>query len=206
MRTGLKVTAAVGGAIAAIVLAAASVYYYDYYVDRRFVAVTEGRVFRSAAMSPDLLTSRIKHYGIRSVIDLRTVDATPDEERAAVESAGGRYFHVPSGQIPTDDVVDRFLEIMRNEANYPVLIHCTHGEGRAPLFSAIYRIEIEGWEPEKARHEARWFADIGSFSSTGRKGRYLLEHLPKISAVRTEGSAGGLPSGDDSAADSPPSN
>jgi protein tyrosine/serine phosphatase len=32
---------------------------------------------------------------------------------------------------------------MDNSDNYPVLIHCYHGTGRAEMYSALYRIEYE---------------------------------------------------------------
>jgi protein tyrosine/serine phosphatase len=32
---------------------------------------------------------------------------------------------------------------MDNKDNYPVLIHCYHGTGRAEMYSALYRIEYE---------------------------------------------------------------
>jgi protein tyrosine phosphatase (PTP) superfamily phosphohydrolase (DUF442 family) len=187
----LKTLAIAAGALAAAVLIAGSIHYYQCCVDYRFATVTDARVFRSAAMPYDLLTERVKRHGIRSVVDFRTVDAAPDEERAALDGVGVRYFHVPSGQIPTDDVVEKFLRVMEDESNYPVLLHCTHGEGRAPLFSAIYRIEIEGWEPSEARAKATWFAGLGSFGKTGSKGRFLLDYTPRLPRNDIPDSGGG---------------
>jgi len=183
----LKILGIMAAVVATLALIAGSIHYYQCCIDYRFETVTDGKVYRSAAMPYDLLTQRVERYGIRSVIDLRTVDATPDEERAALDAVGTRYFHLPSGQIPTAVVVDRFLRVIEDESNYPALLHCTHGEGRAPLFSAIYRIEVEGWEPNDARRKARWFADIGSFGRSGSKGRFLLDFVPGNHSAPTTG-------------------
>jgi hypothetical protein len=40
---------------------------------------------------------------------------------------------------------------MDNKDNYPVLIHCYHGTGRAEMYSALYRIEYENFTNEDAR-------------------------------------------------------
>jgi predicted protein tyrosine phosphatase len=37
---------------------------------------------------------------------------------------------------------------MDNSDNYPVLIHCYHGTGRAEMYSALYRIEYEKFTNE----------------------------------------------------------
>ena len=42
---------------------------------------------------------------------------------------------------------------MDDSSNYPVLIHCYHGVGRAQMFSALYRIEYEGWTNQEAREK-----------------------------------------------------
>jgi protein tyrosine phosphatase (PTP) superfamily phosphohydrolase (DUF442 family) len=170
----LKILGIAAGSILAIVIAAGTFHYYQSEINYRFTAVTEGRVYRSGAMPHELLIERTERYGIRSVVDLQAKNAQPEAERAALEAVGVRYFHVPAGQIPSEAAVDRFLEVMSDESNYPVLVHCTHGEGRAPLFSAIYRIEFEGWEPEEARRKARWFADFSGFEESGDKGGYLV--------------------------------
>jgi protein tyrosine/serine phosphatase len=44
-----------------------------------------------------------------------------------------------------------FYKIMDNSDNYPVLIHCYHGTGRAEMYSALYRIEYEKFTNEAAR-------------------------------------------------------
>src|SRR5262249_51100924 len=46
-------------------------------------------------------------------------------------------------RLPPDrpEAIDRFLEIMDDEANHPVLVHCRAGLHRTGAFCAIYRME-----------------------------------------------------------------
>lgn len=77
------------------------------------------------------------------------------EQEAVAKIKGVNYFNNGSDQVPKQENLDRFFKIMDNEENYPVLIHCYHGVGRAEMYSAIYRIEYEGWSNEDARKGVR---------------------------------------------------
>jgi protein tyrosine phosphatase (PTP) superfamily phosphohydrolase (DUF442 family) len=54
-------------------------------------------------------------------------------------------------QVPNKENIKTFTKIMDNSDNYPVLIHCYHGTGRAEMYSALYRIEYEKFTNEAAR-------------------------------------------------------
>lgn len=171
-----------------IILAAVGKYVYDVNIDHNFEPVVEGKVYRSATIPPDELTDYIKKYNIKSVVDLRkpgtndlvnNPEVSPElvAEKKAVESvAGAKYFDVGSEQIPNQATLDKFYAVMDDPDNYPVLIHCYHGEGRAPLFSAIYKIEYEGVPNDEARKESRWFVDLSPFAKGKEKGEYLLNY------------------------------
>jgi hypothetical protein len=58
-------------------------------------------------------------------------------------------------------------------------MHCYHGEGRAPLFGAIYRMEYLGWKPEEARKATRFFSFRGSFKPGSGKGEFVRSYVPR---------------------------
>jgi hypothetical protein len=70
-----------------------------------------------------------------------------------------------------------------DEKNYPVLIHCYHGTGRAQIYSALYRIEYEGWSNADARAKTRFIVQAlgykSSFADTKSKGRFLMNYKPR---------------------------
>ena len=175
-------------ALGIIVLAGVGKYVYDVNIDHNFEPVSEGKVYRSGTIPPEDLPDYMRKHNIKSVVDLRKPGTNdlinnPEEspelaaEKAAVESVpGARYFDVGSEQIPDQATLDRFYAVMDNPDNYPVLIHCYHGEGRAPLFSAIYRIEYEGVPNDQARKDSRWFVGLSPFAEGKPKGEYLLNY------------------------------
>jgi protein tyrosine phosphatase (PTP) superfamily phosphohydrolase (DUF442 family) len=155
----------------------------------RVRTITEGRVYQSGALEAGDLRETVRRLGIRSVIDLRQPWEGVEAERAVLSALGVEHIHIPSEQLPADAAVNRFLEVMGSPASYPVLIHCRHGIGRSVLFSAIYRIEFEGWEGEQARQASRRllhfrrFVPGGGFAIDGPKGVYLLRYAARRQAV-----------------------
>jgi protein tyrosine/serine phosphatase len=161
------------------VLIAAAGYGYWVYVDHRFWTVTDSQVYRSGAMPVETLQNKIKRYGIQTVIDFRKTHDEVDTEHRALTQMGVKHFSVPTGQVPTGKTVKAFLEIMDDRKNRPVLIHCQHGTGRVVLFSAIYRIEYEGWSNEDARRASRLMLYKSGFSLDSRKGKFLRHYVPR---------------------------
>src|SRR5215831_16097397 len=161
-----------------LVFGGTALYAYWAHALDHFIAIEPGQVYRSAAMPPQHLLATVREYGIRSVIDLRTDDDQPEveQERALLETVGVRHFRIPSKQVPSAQNLDDFIAVMEDPTNRPVLIHCKHGVGRAPLYEAIYRIEFQGWDPERARESAYWRSGFGAFEPRDPKGRYLREY------------------------------
>lgn len=141
-------------AIVAIALLGAGLKFVHWaHIQHRFAEVSEGRLYQSAQMSAEDLTALVQKHGIRSVVDFRTSpegDLKPDEERQVLEAIGVKFFHFPfsdSEAVPADE----FVLAAADEDNLPMLVHCQHGEGRSVLAGAIYRMEFEGWDNERAR-------------------------------------------------------
>jgi len=68
---------------------------------------------------------------------------------------------------------------MDNPSNYPVLIHCFHGVGRAEMYSAIYRIEYENWDRDEARKETRFLTKFSAFDLGKPKGDFLHSYVKR---------------------------
>jgi protein tyrosine phosphatase (PTP) superfamily phosphohydrolase (DUF442 family) len=150
------------------------------YGANRVRVVAEGSVYQSGVLAADELRGEVRRLGIRTVIDLREPWDEVKGEREVLSAIGVTHVHMPTGQIPPDSTVNRFLELMSDPATYPVLIHCEHGTGRSVLFSALYRIELLGWERERARlatrSALRWLLPGASFAVGVPKGDYLLAY------------------------------
>jgi protein-tyrosine phosphatase len=141
------------GLLAAVLLGAA---LYGNWVlrEHRLTVITPGRVYQSAVMPPEALIQVAKYLGIQTVVDFRAYSEAPasNEEQAALEREGIRYLRLPSSTSPPPETVAAFVRALQPEvaAGHRLLMHCLDGEGRAVFYSAIYRIEFEGWDNERA--------------------------------------------------------
>ena len=175
----------IGFALATIVLVLVGKYVYDMNINHNFETITEGKVYKSGVIPPDELESYINKYHIKSVVDLRFPGTGDDvnnpeipaeltaEKEAISKIKGVNYFNNGSDQVPAQKNLDKFFQIMDNKANYPVLIHCYHGVGRAEMYSAIYRIEYENFTNEEARNGVRTLIKWSSFDDGKPKGEFL---------------------------------
>lgn len=100
----------------------------------------------------------LKADGFKSVINLRLASeqgANIEENQAKAKALGLNYFHLPlSGSAPDPKVVDQFLEIVANQANQPVYIHCASAN-RAGAVWMVKRVLRDGWTVERATTEAK---------------------------------------------------
>ena len=100
--------------------------------------------------------AKLKAEGVKAVLNLRTPgEHRAEEEQAAVEQAGLKYFNVPVVYTaPQDAQVDEFLRITDAAENRPMFIHCTAAI-RVGAFWMIRRLTRDGWAWDKALEEAR---------------------------------------------------
>lgn len=94
---------------------------------------------------------------IKTVINLRGEDEKTSAEEAEARAAGLHYFSVPLPGLsrPKDEQVEKVLAIINDSQNWPVFIHCHHGEDRTGTIIAVYRITHDGWTSEQAKKEAK---------------------------------------------------
>ena len=100
--------------------------------------------------------TELKARGVKAVLNLRTPgEHRAEEEKAAVEQAGLKYFNIPVAYgAPTDAQVDEFLKLTDDPANRPMFIHCTAAI-RVGAFWLIRRVVRDGLTWEAALSEAR---------------------------------------------------
>ena len=93
----------------------------------------------------------LKALGIETVISLRSFNS---DERALAGS-GIALVRIPIDTWSIDDakVLRALVAIRRAEQHGPVLIHCWHGADRTGVVSAAYRMALQGWTKDAARHE-----------------------------------------------------
>jgi tyrosine-protein phosphatase SIW14 len=154
--------------IAALIVGGPAGYaYYRQANVRNYRVVHEDVLYRSGQMTIGALRQAIHDQGIKTVITLRDAYipdyAPPDQKEENFCKAeelnyyriSPRSWRAPDGSVPADEGVHRFLEIMNNKDNYPVLIHCFAGIHRTGAFCALYRMEFDHWTNARAIEELR---------------------------------------------------
>ena len=121
--------------------------------------------------------------GIKTVINLRGEDEHTRDEEAEARVAGLRYFSVPLPGFgrPSDEQVNRVLALINDSQNWPVFVHCHHGEDRTGTIIAVYRISHDGWSGEEARKEAKHYGmSRFQFKMKDYISDYARDHKPGV--------------------------
>jgi protein tyrosine/serine phosphatase len=152
--------------IAVLVLGAPLAYARHRHNNmRNFNVVREGVLYRSGQLSLPSLQRLINDYRIKTIVTLRgpqqTGDRPPDfAEEEYCRQEGIRYFRLPQkeweaedGTAPNEANVVKFVEIMNDPTNFPVLVHCLAGKHRTGAMCAIYRMEQDCWTNQQAIDE-----------------------------------------------------
>jgi uncharacterized protein (TIGR01244 family) len=95
--------------------------------------------------------------GFVSIVNLRLADEPGvdiEQAAAAARQHGLSYFHLPfSASQPDPTIVERFLELVSDEAHQPVYVHC----GSANRVGAVWlikRVLVDKWALDRAVEEA----------------------------------------------------
>ena len=93
--------------------------------------------------------------GIKTVIDLQA-DGDSNEQRI-VEANGMKFYRFPmtTHVPPTSQQITKFLEIVNDPAQQPVYVHCKGGKHRTGVMTAVYRMEQDSWNAERAFSEMK---------------------------------------------------
>jgi len=117
----------------------------------------------------------LEKFGIKTIINLRSEHS----DRKLLSGTNLKYFDIPSKatEIREGDL-KKFLDIVTNPENLPALIHCHHGADRAGLFSAFYRIVVQGWSKEEAIREMQK-GGFGFHNTYTNIVKYLMSFNPE---------------------------
>lgn len=169
---------------------------YEVKFNYRFQEIAAGKFYKSGVIPPDKIKDYVKEYKIKSIVDFRGAtskdkvnnpedQAQIDAEKAATAAIPGlHYYNIPSDQVPQKENLDAFYKVIDDPANYPILVHCYHGIGRAQVYSAVYRIEKEGFSNEEARQNAAFPVIFSSFDNGTPKGEFLKSYIARKDSVK----------------------
>ncbi|MEE9281335.1 MAG: tyrosine-protein phosphatase [Myxococcota bacterium] len=129
-----------------------------------FGEVEPGRVYRAGQPSPLFLRWLTRREGIRTLVNLRGKTQGFESAFAARHGLRVHSFSLSRRRPPTDDEVERFLAILQDPANHPILVHCRNGADRTGYMIGIYRVTVDGWSAERAAREMRRYFQLGTLN------------------------------------------
>ncbi len=139
--------------VLAVAVTTFAIYFHKILLPN-FKVVQSDVLYRSG--QPRELGLRVMDWlGIRTCLNLRSRKSKiVRDEIAFCREHGIRYVVVPiTPRSNLQEVVDRFLELMDDPSNYPVLLHCARGRDRTGALAAVYRMEFNAWTNERALSE-----------------------------------------------------
>jgi protein tyrosine phosphatase (PTP) superfamily phosphohydrolase (DUF442 family) len=90
--------------------------------------------------------------GIQIVVDMRLIDIA--SERKRVTALGMQFVTIPwFCMLPSDKKFAEFLQLIRDNPEKKIFVHCQKGDDRAGMTIAAYRMAEQGWTAEEARQE-----------------------------------------------------
>jgi protein tyrosine/serine phosphatase len=92
---------------------------------------------------------------VRTIVNLRDVEAKVEEEEGEARSLGMRFVNIPLSphQRISMAAVKQFLSVVTNPSMQPVFVHCKAGKDRTGAMIAIFRMDRQGWSPKQAYEE-----------------------------------------------------
>ncbi len=131
---------------------------------RNLKVVKEGVLYRSGQLSLPALKRLIHDFGIRTVVCLRerTRPNSAEEEKYCLKEELNYLLIEPlhwevdaDNHAEVDEGINKFLDVMRDPTNHPVLIHCFAGIHRTGGYCAAYRMEFDHWDNADALAEMK---------------------------------------------------
>ena len=119
-----------------------------------FVQVTPD-LYRGGIPGQDGIAYLAK-IGVKTILDMETTDSEISSE---LESAAASGLVVMSVQLPplalrpTHRRMDEVIAVLKDPSNYPLFVHCRHGQDRTGVAVGLYRVYVQGWTPADAYKE-----------------------------------------------------
>lgn len=113
--------------------------------------------------------------GIKTVIDLRLNSKKKNEEiESLLNKYNIKFVSIPLHPSipPTKKQTETFFSIINNPKMAPVYVHCTHGQDRTGIMSALYRVEKCNWNYDQAYKE---MVDVGYHPNLYKKQKIFLK-------------------------------
>jgi hypothetical protein len=188
MRTQTRRIARSIAVLSALLLLPPVLYLAYDQATYNFGTIQPGRIYRSGQMSRGALATTLHRHSIKTVLNLRGPnpnDAWYRDELSTTLAAGATQIDVPmSSCLWMSRAQMRAVIAALDQAEYPLLIHCSWGSERTGLVSAFAVLLRNG----STLADARAQFSLGYLFVRAGDGKIMAEHLDQYAGwLRTRG-------------------
>ena len=117
--------------------------------------------------------------GVKTVIDLRD-DPLPFAGKAA-EAAHMRYVNLPMSDkdYPKNEMIEQFVNLSKEESNWPFYVHCAGGRHRTGVMGAMYRFSHDAWNFDRVYEEMKNY-DFYTRFGHGNMKKYVEDYWQRL--------------------------
>lgn len=111
-------------------------------------------IYRGPRPTQDTL-AQLKSMGVQTILDLENTDSAIQAEQGWASNLGLNFVSEPMSGFwyPDDSEVDQIESILSDQTQWPIFVHCQHGQDRTGLIVGLYRVFSEGVDPGTAHDE-----------------------------------------------------
>lgn len=164
------------GSVLGLVVACSGGYWWMRLNTYHLATVQAGVLYRDGVSSMRKFKTAMRMTHARTIvrlIDDKEASEEPFTDEAQwckQEGIAVKQINISPGGSPTEADVERFLAIVQDPANQPVLVHCHQGVNRTGMMVAAYQMSVMGYSRKKAveailrfGHSSRSYQDVLRF-------------------------------------------
>jgi protein tyrosine/serine phosphatase len=140
-----------------LIAAAAIVFLVRHFHIKNFHVIEPGVLYTSGQPRGMDYYRLLYKYHIATFVNVRPASESREknwynEEITWVRNNNVKYIELPvekADYFPSSETQNKFLEIMADKKNLPVLLHGSSGEKRVPMLTAVWLIKAQGYTVEE---------------------------------------------------------
>ena len=146
------------GLIIILLIIAAVILLVRHFHIKNFHSIEPGVLYTSGQPRGMDYTRLLYKYHIGTIVNVRSASEHREknwynEEITWVRNNGVNYVELPiekANYLPDKQTQDRFLAIMADKANLPVLLHDSNGRKRVSILAAVWAVKARGYTVAEA--------------------------------------------------------